>query len=264
MTSATSRALSRLSADNPVPERRVAAFVPLPWREELLARILSEPIPPRSARRKRLRPRRRLVVLAAVLLAVLAAPAYAIGRGLIDGWLSGEPAPPSVVANFDSYAPQLGFRPDADDSVVVAKDGEISLYATTNDRGSYCVATGTPDGGTCVPPTTAAAPLVAGIMANDSPWTSRQLVVAGRVADSDARAIGFTDPDGNVVARPIGSSGFFVAALPVRGSPCRNGDWRPTFRAMGAKGEELLSATITLARQPRPSSGVCVWTPPHP
>jgi hypothetical protein len=42
--------------------------------------------------------------------------------------------------------------------------------------------------------------------------------------------------------------------------PCTNGDWTPTFRALGPSGEELLTAQITLASTPIGlSGGGCGW-----
>ena len=92
-------------------------------------------------------------------------------------------------------------------------------------------------------------------------------LVAGRVNDPDAVAISFTDPDGDTVKRQIGSGGFFLAALSTSDStsaslpyPCKNGDWKPTFRALGPTGEELLTAQITLVIRPlreRPPGVIC-------
>jgi hypothetical protein len=253
------RTLARLAAANPVPEPRVALLVPASWREEVLGRILaSQPVPIRE------RPTRdrRVIVAIAVLLALLVLPAYAIAQDLVDDWLTGEPAPQSVVENFDSYTPQLGFQPASGRAVRVAVDWDVALYATTNDRGTYCVATSTPDGGICVRPATAAAPLAAGIMPGDPARAHpAPLVVAGRAADPAARAVRFTDRDGSLVEKPLGTSGFFVAALPLRGSPCADGDWVSRFEALGAAGDVLATARITLAREGVTSggSGVCTW-----
>jgi hypothetical protein len=251
-------ALARLAAANPVPDRRVRALVPQRWSEEVLTTVVSEPVV--ATRRPSLL---RWLILAAAVLALLTAPTYAIARGLIDGWLSGEPAPPSVVENFESYTPQLGFQPDPGHAVLVAEDEDAGLYATTNDKGSFCLAAGAPDGGTCISPKSAQAPLIAGIMSDDPSRhrVSERLLVAGRVDNAEARTIRFTDPDGNVFTRTIGSSGFFIAAVPMHGSPCPKGAWKPTFTALGAKGEELVRATITLVHA---AAGVCSWTPPHP
>jgi hypothetical protein len=52
-----------------------------------------------------------------------------------------------------------------------------------------------------------------------------------------------------VTARPLESSGFFVAAVPVHDSltMCANGDWAPAFVARDHEGKEVVSAEITLA-----------------
>ena len=264
MTSSPETALTRLSAANPVPERLVAALVPNACGEQLLQRIVSSPVPV-AARPRRLPRRARRIVLAAALVALLAGPAYAVARSLIDGWLTGEPAPPSAVANFKSYTPELGFQPDSSRAVVVAQDGDVRLYATTNDRGSYCLAADAPDGGTCLAPAFASAPFVAGIMADDpsDAAAGARLLVAGRTDNLDADTIRFTDPVGRPIVRSIGSSGFFIAAVPMHGSPCTNGDWKPRFNVLDVNGEPLASATITLARAVG-VGGVCSWFPPHP
>ncbi len=212
----------------------------------------------------RLASRPRLLVFAVLVLALLAGPAYAIGRA-VEGWVGGEPAPPSIVHNFGSYTPQLGFNPEPGKAVRVASDGSAALYATPNAQGSYCVATDTPDGGICIQPKVAAEPLIAGIMPN------KTLLVAGRVRDPSAVAIAFTDPDGATVTRRIGAGGFFLAALaatePKEGGlpyPCKNGAWTTTFRAFGANGGELASARITLASRPTSRWYSCGWADgPH-
>lgn len=213
-------------------------------------------------------PRRlRLLLVALLVLALLAGPTYAIGRAVVAGWLEGEPAPQSVVDNFGSYTPQLRFRPEPGEAVLVAADRGFSLYATRNERGSYCVATSTPDGGICVPPSVAASSLVAGIMPGDPGRADarRVTLVAGRVDLRGAEAIAFTDPDGATVTRPLGSSGFFLAALSSGEAtstppyPCKNRDWAPTFRALAATGEELARTTIRLADAPAAEGVLCSW-----
>jgi hypothetical protein len=257
-----------LALANPVPDQEVRLLVPQEWSDATLSRILGEPRPT-TASRSPFAQRARLLVLVALVLAALALPTYAIGRA-VKSWLSGEPAPPSIVHNFGSYAPQLGFKPEPGKAVRVAADGGFTLYATPNDRGSYCVATSTPDGGICIVPRIAAAPLVAGIMPDDPGRADarRATLVAGRVSDPDAVAISFTDPNGAPVTRQIGSGGFFLAALPTAERalggppyPCKNGDWIPTFRAIGQTGAELLTAEITLASRPAgaPVGVVCGW-----
>jgi hypothetical protein len=257
-----------LALANPVLDREVRLLVPQEWSDETLSGILGE-APPELALRSPFARRARLLVLVVLALAALALPTYAIGRA-VKSWLSGEPAPPSIVHNFGSYAPQLGFHPEPGNAVRVAADGGFILYATQNDRGSYCVATSTPDGGICILPRIAEAPLIAGIMPDDPRRADarRTILVAGRVNDPSAVAIAFTDPDGATVTRQIGSGGFFLVALPTAeralgGSPypCKNGDWIPTFRAIGQTGVDLVAAQITLASRPpgAPPGVVCGW-----
>jgi hypothetical protein len=256
-----------LARANPVCDDEVRMVVPQEWSDDTLDRILSEPGPPMVSRSPSVR-RARLLVLAVLLLAILPAPTYAIGR-VVKGWLGGEPAPQSIVHNFGSYTPQLGFKPESGKAVRVAADGAFILYATPNDRGSYCVATSTPDGGICIRPSVAAVPLIAGIMPGDPGRADarRTILVAGRVKHPGVAAIAFTDPDGATVTRPIDAGGFFLAALPMREPasggapyPCKNGDWAPTFRALGPTGDELLTAQITLASTPIGlRGGGCGW-----
>jgi hypothetical protein len=74
------------------------------------------------------------------------------------------------------------------------------------------------------------------------------LVVAGRIADTKARSVRFTDPGGKVIERPVGQSGFFVAAVPTQ-MPCVNGDWSSTFTALDAGGNTLAQTrTISLTK----------------
>ena len=189
---------------------------------------------------------RKRLALALLILAALAVPTYAIGRAL-SGWLGGEPAPTAIVDNFGSYTPQLGFRPDAGQAVRVASDGAFVLYATPNDRGSYCVATATPDGGICVSPDVASAPLVAGIMP-----AGRATLVAGRVKDAHAVAVIFSDSHGDSVRRQLGVGGFFLAALDAPAQNlCESGDWTTRFQALDAHGNVTTTAKITLASRPK-------------
>jgi hypothetical protein len=212
------------------------------------------------------RPQRRVPPRRRVALAVLVAlVAIGTATAATTTWLRGSPAPPAVVSDFGSYTPQLGFHPDPGRAVLVAEDGDVSLYATTNAEGSYCLVTSAPwkrpetlpDGGTCIPPAQAAAPLVVGLV-GASPDS---IVIAGRTASRGARAVRFTDSVGDPVTRPIGSSGFFVAYLHISGTPCANGDWTPTFAVLAATGRELAHAKVELARAAKP--GVCVEPGPH-
>src|SRR6185437_12792596 len=114
----------------------------------------------------RTRRRRRLTLLAGtvILSTVMAAAAVAAST-----FLPGQPAPPAVVSDFGSYAPGLGFHPNPGDAVEVADDGDVTLYATTNQEGSYCLILSTPwkrpdslpDGGSCLPASQAGEPLSA-------------------------------------------------------------------------------------------------------
>ena len=259
MTATVDPTTARVASANPVPDGEVRRIVPQQWSDDVLTRIVSHRVGAGTSR-PRLARRTRLLVVAGLALALLAVPTYAIGRAVGDGWLRGEPAPQAVVDNFESYTPQLGFRPDSRNAVVVARDAGFDLYATPNDRGSYCVATQTPDGGICIDPTVAAEPLIAGLM---TAWPDSRTLVGGRVAHPAADTVTFTDPDGAAVTRSIGSSGFFLVALPAAGPtsrerpyPCKNGDWTPTFRALSAAGDELVTARITLANA---RGEVCQW-----
>jgi hypothetical protein len=251
-----------LDSVNPVADDEVRLFVPQEWSDTALRAILSEP-QSRVGSKTRSRSRAKPLIVVILVLAALAVPTYAIGRA-VSGWLGAEPAPKATVKNFGSYARQLGFTPEAGKAVRVAADGASVLYATPNDRGSYCVATSTPDGGICVQPSVAALPLIAGIM------PAKTLLVAGRVNDSRAVQVTFTNPDGATVVRPVGAGGFFIAALPDtqasgprsrQPDPCKTGDWQPVFRAFGQNGDELFAAQITLASKPAgaPPGILCGW-----
>ena len=175
-------------------------------------------------------------------------------------------APPAVVSDFRSYTPQLGFHPDPGAAVLVAEDGDVSLYATTNAEGSYCFVVSAPwkrpetlpDGGTCIPPDTAAAPLIVGVVGA----AHTTLLVGGRADVRGASAIRFAGPDGRLVTRPIGSSGFFVAAVRSSVVACSKGDWRPAFVVPDASGRELTHATIGLIRAAA-APGVCILSGLH-
>ena len=83
-----------------------------------------------AANRQRRSSQRRLVAAAVVaLVAIIALTGVATGG---VGWLTGTPAPHSVIADFGTYTPQLGFHPDPGSAVLVASDGDSHLYATTN------------------------------------------------------------------------------------------------------------------------------------
>jgi hypothetical protein len=239
-------------------------------KEHLLAEVQSSQKRPGAPwMRGWVHPRRRVAAIA------LALGLLTIGTGVAattTDWLTGSPAPESVVSDFGSYAPQLGFSPEPNRAVLVAEDSDIILYATTNKEGSYCLLASAPwkrpselgEGGICIPPALGAAPLVAGLVgARSSPDGAQTYLIAGRTTDPDARSIRFDDPTGAPIRRAIGSSGFFIAAVRTHESACVNGDWKPTFSMLGADGTERGKATITLGSAPSASPGVCVFAPPH-
>jgi hypothetical protein len=209
-------------------------------------------------------------VTIAALIVIGATVAIGATLAARSGWLTGQPAPPPVVSDFDLYAPQLGFRPHSDRAVLVAEDADVSLYATTNDEGSYCLVASAPwkrpetlpDGGTCIPSAHAAAPLIAGLVGVSSKGETTTYLIAGRTAHASASTIWFTDPGGEPITRPVGASGFFIAKLTPDTRPCANGDWKPTFTVIGAGGEEVARATVTLGTAGSP--GACGFAAPHP
>lgn len=220
-------------------------------RDHLLAEI------GRERSRSSWLPRRRGAVLALVgALVVVGAGTTAATTG---GWLSGPSAPPAVQTDFGSYSPRLGFHPDPGRAVLVAEDGDVSLYATTNEEGGYCTTASAPwkrpetlpTGGTCIGLDQASAPLVAGQVGATSSTSddgTATFLIAGRSRNPEARSVRFSDPSGRVVVTSLGSSGFFVAAVPITGSPCAKGDWKPTFVVLGTNADELARAPITLGR----------------
>jgi len=268
MISPGQKAFARLTAANPLPPNTQADPAAEEWRAELLGRIAAEDAPSTHTRR-RARRRTRLVFVAIAALALLALPSYGIARDVID-WVRGEPAPQSVVDEFGTYTPQLGYQPDSGGAVLVAVDaGHVRLYSTKNDKGSYCLllrAPGRPsgDGGTCIQSTWAAEPLIAGTLGTTGGDTeSSTHFIGGRSDHPDARSIRFTDPDGQTISRPIGFDGFFVASVRVPRSACGAGDWRPTFVVLDATGDEVAKAAITLLFS-YPAQRVCSFVPPHP
>src|SRR5438067_8499974 len=104
-----------LAVANPVRDHEVRLLVSQERSDETLGRILNEPRPGAAPRPPFMR-RARLLVLVVLVLAVLALPTYAIGRA-VRGWLAGSPAPPSIVRNFGTYTPQLGFKPEPGEAV---------------------------------------------------------------------------------------------------------------------------------------------------
>lgn len=212
------------------------------------------------------RRRHRLMVAAAVTVITVLAAGAALAT---NAWLTGEPAPPSVIADFNTYTPQLGFHPDPGSAVLVAKDGDSSLYATTNSEGSYCVVVSAPwwrpnmkpDGGTCIGESLAAQQIVAGVVSS-SPGdfgSDKTMLVAGRVDVPDATRVTLTAPAGDTITRPLGTSGFFLAA--VRTRLCAS-DWTSSFIVLDDHGRRLAQSAITLVYRLKLSSGgTTCWMP---
>jgi hypothetical protein len=220
-------------------------------------------------------PRRLLVARtrgAALVIAIGLCVAGTAVAATLGHWLSGTPAPQSVIADFGVYTPQLGDKPEPGRAVLVAREGNLSLFATDNDKGSYCVIASTPwkrpgkfgDGGSCVTHSQANAGLVAGLVASKSTAAGDETyIIAGRTDDPRARSIRFDDPKGFPIVAEIGSSGFFIAAVHQRGSACASGDWRPAFTLRGSRGEER-GRTVRLTVGSALSSGVCQFRGLHP
>jgi hypothetical protein len=200
-------------------------------------------------------------------LVLVAAAIAAVGAGIAAAathWLAGEPAPPSVVAGFGSYAPQLGFHPKPGSAVLVARDDDLWLYATTNKESTYCILLSAPwkrperltDGGSCVPAAQASAPLTAGIHGISAAGEDgkTRFVFAGRTSDAEARSIRLTTPKGDALERPIGSSGFFVIGVRLPWS-CAQSNGTSTIRVLDSDGEELISKAIALPQIIRARGG---------
>jgi hypothetical protein len=212
-----------------------------------------------AALRQRRSSRRRLVAAAVVVFVAIVALTGVATGGV--GWLSGTPAPQSVITDFGSYTPQLGFHPDPGSAVLVASDGDSHLYATTNAEGSYCIAVSTPwrdpgqvpDGGTCVSKATAEQPIVAGLPSG----TADTVVLAGRVAVAGAVSVSLELRDGTTRTIPLGTSGFFISN--IQGKPCLHGDqygdWSPQLVALDAAGEPVAASTIPLEHEYLDKSG---------
>jgi hypothetical protein len=234
-------------------------------RHQHLLREFSRSTPRTFALRSVLNRRRALVPLVAALVIVGTAAAAT------TGWLTGSPAPSSVVNGFKSYPTQLGFHPVPGQAVLVAGSHGVSLYATLNREGGYCLTVSAPwkrpgslsDGGTCVAASDAAAAFVAGTLGVSSPpgGPATTLVVAGRTTNPTARAVRFQDPDGVVRTERLGSSGFFVTTFVTSSSACSRGDWTPTFEVLASGGDRLASGTVTRASDR--GHGVCEFVGPH-
>jgi hypothetical protein len=204
----------------------------------------------RAASTRRIRARRRRAVISlAVAVVGIVTGSLAIAA-TSAGWLTGEPAPPTVVEGFRQYTPQLGFHPQAGKAQFVAQDGPIKLYATANREGGICYLVDEPwkpanagDGGTCASRERAAVPISAGWLSG----SSDVLVVGGRVTDQRATAISFSTPAGDPIVRPLGAGGFYVAQVAWSGR-CPAVDWNPVFIALGADGERLAEARMRILK----------------
>ena len=201
-----------------------------------------------STRRIRARRRRTVISLAVVVVGIVTGSLAIAATSA--GWLTGEPAPPTVVEGFRQYTPQLGFHPQAGKAQFVAQDGPIKLYATANREGGICYLVDEPwkpanagDGGTCASRERAAVPISAGGLGASADVQ----VIGGRVADDRATAVSFSTPTGDQIVRPLGAGGFYVAQVPWSG-PCPSQDWNPLFVALGPEGERLAEARILLMR----------------
>jgi hypothetical protein len=255
------RALARLAAANPVaPVRFESLRVHQPKLGELLdcGEQNMQVNPAWAVTNSRvLRPRRVLLLLAAVAAIVTGVAAAAAT------WLAGEPAPPSVISDFNSYSTQLGFHPQPGKAVLVATDNDISLYATLNEEGSYCVIVSEPwkrpatlgDGGSCIPPAQASSPLTAWLLGVSAPDADgkRTYVFAGRVADDRAQTIRVVAPGEIAVERHTGEGGFFVGAMHLR-RPCSSDSPTATVSALSQDRRELASKTVALGRLVRIST----------
>ena len=237
------QAFARLTQANPLPVALVQELVEPSWREALLVRLLREPLP---VSRRFIRPRTRVLLAGAAVLALAAVPSYAIGRSIVD-WLAGEPAPPEIVKDFGQYAPQLGFNPKPGEAVLVARDQDLRLYVTTNSQGTYCYSLSTRrDGGTCVPRAVALTPIVAATVGTHP---AGGFIVVGRIQNPLARSVRFAAPNGDAISREVGAGGFFVAGVLMDNetSACSAGDWAPSFSFFDHDGALVGRATIALA-----------------
>ena len=247
-------AFERLAAANPVRDRDALAAIPIAAREEVLRRALAaDPERPRQRNRRR----SYIVAVAVVLVSV---PSYAIAAGVAERFRA-QPAPPSVVDEFETYTPQLGFNPRPDAASLVARDRGVALYVTPNAQGTWCYIVSTRnDGGTCVHEKVARSRVAAGLAgsAPDSSSKRTNFVLVGRIRDAAARSVTFTAPDGTEHVGRVGASGYFVAVVdagPVD-AWCTRG-WSPLLTFADAEGGVLLSSTFEFTR---PVEQGCVMT----
>jgi hypothetical protein len=215
------------------------------------------------AARRRIAARRRRNRTLAVI--VLAGALIASGVALAATQL-GSPAPPQVTADFGSYATGLGFHPVPGKAVLVAQDGAISLYATTNAEGTACVTITAPwktgpdhdDGGTCIRQADESKPILAGFVGGNTPPSGPAVfVIAGRVLVAGAVSVSFPTADGTPISAPLGPGGYFVTTVGSMGCDSPTGVWKPVFNALDAAGSTRASTAIELAESPTPAT--CGW-----
>lgn len=191
--------------------------------------------------------RRRRLLLAAAAAAVALVGVTGVATGAV-GWLIGSPAPSSVIADFGTYSPELGFHVQPGKAVQVASDGPDALYATPTAEGSYCIVLSTPrsrppesmGGGYCIGKSTADQPIVAGLF----PAGPDLLLLLGRISVSGATSAEVELPDGTTRTIPLQSSGFFLSA--IESKACQNGAWSPQLLALNAEGKTVAASTIPL------------------
>jgi len=238
MMSAATRALARLADANPVRDDAIGAAVPRSWSDELLARILTEPVeqPAASARRGD-RYRLAYVALAAALVATaLGAPAFGLGRTIID-FFAAEPAAENVRLSFaemEKIARPTGAGVIASQArkvyVFRTPSGDRVLSLAPTESGSFCWAITDFPGG-CQTILSAQGPFQPGernpawigLVFTDIPapaMPQEPVLIGGnlRAASSDRLELEFQDGETMTipfvwVAAPI-EAGFFLYELP--------------------------------------------------
>jgi hypothetical protein len=224
-----------MRAANPVPE----VFEEPP--EELLRSIL-------ATERRREIPRPVLVLAAVVLAALLAAPAWALGRALYD-LFEGEPAPPSVQRVVDEFRRYGHANVVASETrklhEIEVSTGELAtIWVAPTHGGGLCIAIflgGLPAGSPGCQATQTLDPRAGALVA----WTLQRHDPAGRVAvallwgrTSDAvRRVELRYPDGTRVDVPL-VKGFYLRELEREGQ-------RPTLvLAFDAGDQEIGRRTV--------------------
>jgi hypothetical protein len=255
--------LDRLSAANPVPERNVAAVVPATWREGLLAQIVSEPVESGSPR-PRPRSRRRLatIAVAAALAGAVGAPAFGLGRTIVD-FFAAERASDNVrlrFAEMDAAAPGDGSGVIASEArrvyVFRTASGEHVLSLAPTDNESFCWSiTGLASG--CQTILSARGPFQPGehepvrmgLVFTDIPaptMPQSPVLIGGNVRANDSSRLKIEFQDGKNelipfvwISAPI-DAGFFLYELPrERWAPGK----RPVALSLYAADGALLSRT---------------------